>query len=178
MRVIISGRGLVLTPFFRAQVERKVTRLSRLLPKLLDARVVCEAEKFRRTARLVVRAKRHTFSAEATAADLAAAVDEALEAVDRQIRTAKDRRQRAKAAHTARPRTGLATPPEPTPPKPAPEPVVTRRLVAKPMSVEEAVMQLRLGDEQFFVFRNAQTSDVNVLYRRRDGGLGLVEPVA
>ncbi len=174
MRVIISGRGLVLTPPFRAQVERKVTRLSRLLPKLLDARVVCEAEKFRRTARLVVRAKRHTFSAEATAGDLTAAVDEALEAVDRQIRTAKDRRQRAKGGQAARPRPGQAPPPEPGPGLP----VVTRRLVAKPMSVEEAMLQLRLGDEQLFVFRNAQTSDINVLYRRRDGGLGLIEPVA
>ena len=56
--------------------------------------------------------------------------------------------------------------------------IVPRRLVAKPMSVDEAMMQLDAGREQFLAFRNAQSGEVNVLYRRRDGGLGLIEPVA
>jgi hypothetical protein len=128
MQVIISGRGVVLTPAFKTLVEGKVTKLARVLPRMLDARVVCEAEKFRRT---------------------------------------------------ARPAPGRASRRTPATPEPvATEDLVPRRLVAKPMSVDEAVMQLRLGADQFFVFRNAQTSDVNVLYRRRDGGLGLIEPVA
>ena len=57
--------------------------------------------------------------------------------------------------------------------------VVTERLTAKPMSIEEAVLQLGLNPhESFLVFRNARSEDVNVLYRRRDGVLGLIEPVA
>ena len=53
-----------------------------------------------------------------------------------------------------------------------------RRVTPKPMSVEEAVEQFRLGQEQFLVFTNARTDVVNVLYRRKGGGLGLIEPVA
>ena len=56
--------------------------------------------------------------------------------------------------------------------------VESRRVAAKPMSVEEAVMQLGLRDDQFLVFTNAATETVNVLYRRKNGGLGLIEPVA
>jgi putative sigma-54 modulation protein len=174
MHVIISGRGVVLTPTFKALVERKVSKLARGLPRILDARVVCEAQKFRRTARLVVRARRRTFSAEATAGDLSVAVDEAVEAVDRQARAAKDRRRPPKGRPPRRRAASATSAPEPS----SPPDLVPRRLVAKPMSVEEAVMQLGLGDGQFLVFRNARTSDVNVLYRRRHGGLGLIEPVA
>lgn len=173
MQVIISGRGVVLTPAFKTLVERKVTKLARVLPKILDARVVCAAEKFRRTARLTLRAQRRIFASRATAGDLIAAVDDAVETLGRQVRQDKDRRRQ----HKGRPaRVGPPSRP-PADGEAGPDPV-PRRLVAKPMSVEEAVMQLRLRDDQFLAFRNAETSDVNVLYRRRDGGLGLIEPVA
>jgi putative sigma-54 modulation protein len=56
--------------------------------------------------------------------------------------------------------------------------VLVRRVTPKPMSVEEAVEQFHLGHEQFLVFTNARTDAVNVLYRRKGGGLGLIEPVA
>jgi putative sigma-54 modulation protein len=174
MQVIISGRGVMLTPGFKALIERKVTKVARVLPKIVDARVVCAAEKFRRTARLTLRARRRTFSSEATAGDLVAAVDDALEALGRQVREDKDRRQHRGRAGQAR----LPSRPPTGPDAGAGPDLVPRRLVAKPMSVEEAVMQLGLRDGLFLVFRNAETSDVNVLYRRRNGGLGLIEPVA
>lgn len=93
MRLIWSGRGVVLTPAFKQMVEHKLERLTRLLPPILDARVTCVAEKFRRTARLILRSRRRTFTGEATAGDLLAAVDEAVEAIRRQARDAKDRRR-------------------------------------------------------------------------------------
>lgn len=170
VELILSGRGVVLTPDVKSLVKDKIGRLSRVLPQILDARVVCVAEKFRRTVRISLRARRHTFASEATANDIATALDEAVEALRRQARSAKDRRTISKG-RAAR-RGGAAPAPA------APTRVVARRLVAKPMSVEEAIMQLDVGREQFFVFRNAQSAEVNVLYRRRDGGLGLIEPVA
>ncbi|MBI4637340.1 MAG: ribosome-associated translation inhibitor RaiA [Candidatus Rokubacteria bacterium] len=94
MQVIISGRGVVLTPSFKALVERKVARLTRVLPQILKARVMCTSEKFRRSVRLTLSARRRTFSGAATTDDLAAAVDEALEALRRQVREDKNRRRR------------------------------------------------------------------------------------
>lgn len=97
MQVIISGRGVVLTPAFKALVERKLGKLHRLLPEpLAPARVVCTAEKFRRTVRLTARGRRRSFAGVATAGDLLAAVDTAVEAVRRQVRGAKTRRRQAR----------------------------------------------------------------------------------
>jgi putative sigma-54 modulation protein len=172
--LILSGRGVVLTPAFKALTEHKIARLTRVLPQVLDARVMCTAEKFRRTVRITLRARRRTFASEATDADLTTAFDEAMEALKRQTREAKERRTVSKGRA---PRRGGGTAPAAAPPT-TPGEIVPRRLVAKPMSLDEAVLQLEAGREQFFVFRNALSGEVNVLYRRRDGGLGLIEPVA
>jgi ribosome hibernation promoting factor len=168
--IIVNGRGITLTPALKTLIEGKITRLARVLPRIADARVVCVAEKFRRTARITLRARRRTFTSEATAGDLAAALDAAAESLKRQLREAKERRTASKGRAARR---GGAVVPGPDR-----EEIVPRRLVAKPMSIDEAKMQLDAGREQFLVFRNAQSGEVNVLYRRRDGGLGLIEPVA
>ncbi|MGH7392026.1 MAG: HPF/RaiA family ribosome-associated protein [Candidatus Rokuibacteriota bacterium] len=97
MAVIISGRRLVLPPSFKVRVERKLAKLGPLLRGPVDARVVCEAEKFRRIARLTVRARRRTLTGEATAGDLLAAVDGALDALRRQARERKERRRRTRS---------------------------------------------------------------------------------
>ena len=175
MRYIISGHGVAVTPAFRQMVERKVGKLARILPKIIEAKVMLSAEKYRRTARITLVAKRRILSSEETAGDLAAAVDLAVDALTRQVRQVKDRlRQRKPRASRRRPERRLPGEGEAAPPPL----VVSRRVAAKPMSVEEAVMQLGLRDDQFLVFTNAATETVNVLYRRKSGGLGLIEPVA
>lgn len=176
MHVIISGRGVVATPTFKAQVEKKVQKLSRILPKIHEARVVLSAEKYRRTAEVTLLGKGKSFHSQETAPDLTAALDRAVGALTRQVRQTKDRiRQR-------KPRTVPRQAPVPAPQaviEAASEPlVVTRQVTRKPMSVEEAAMQLKLRSDQFLVFTNAATDAVNVLYRRKDGTFGLIEPVA
>lgn len=182
MRYIISGHGVAVTPAFRQMVERKVGKLPRILPKIIEAKVMLSAEKYRRTAHITLVAKRRIFSSEETAGDLAAAVDLAVDALTRQVRQVKDRlRQRKPRASRRRPgpRPEAGEPRPPGEGETAPPLVVeSRRVAAKPMSVEEAVMQLGLRDDQFLVFTNAATETVNVLYRRKNGGLALIEPVA
>ena len=111
----LSGRGVVITPAVKTLVEAKLARLARALPNLLDARVVCRAEKFRRTVRITLHARRGTFASAATAPELATALDEALEALRRQAREAKDRRRASKGRATRRRRRagslGLDEPP-------------------------------------------------------------------
>ena len=93
MQLFISGRGVVLTPSFRALVERKVEKLTRRVPPPLELRVTCRSERFRRTARLVLRTRRRTFSSAASAEHLLAAVDGAVDTLSRQIREARTRRR-------------------------------------------------------------------------------------
>ena len=93
MQLIISGRGVVLTTAFKDAVTAKIAKLAPLLPTLVEARATCTAEKFRRTVRLTLTSKRHVFSSAATAGDLTAAVDEAVDNLAHQVRRAKDRRR-------------------------------------------------------------------------------------
>lgn len=176
MRVIISGRGVVITPAFKARVDEKVQKLSRILPRIREAKVMLSAEKYRRTAEVTLLGKGRPLHSEETAPEMTAAVDLAVDALSRQVRRTKDRlRQKKRRASPRRAparvaqEAGVASL----------EPVVVRRQAApKPMSVEEAAMQLGLRPDQFLVFTNATTDAVNVLYRRKDGALGLIEPLA
>lgn len=176
MQVIISGRGVVITPAFKARVGQKVQKLSRILPKIHEAKVVLSAEKYRRTAEVTLLGKGRIFHSEETAPDLGAAVDLAVNALSRQVRQTKDRlcerkpRVSPRRAPTRDSRAAGETASGPV--------VVSRQVAAKPMSVEEAAMQLGLRRDQFLVFTNARTDTLNVLYRRTDGTLGLIEPVA
>jgi ribosomal subunit interface protein len=96
MRVISSGRGVHLTPEFKTLVERKLSKLTRVLPEPLEVRLVCEAEKFRRTARVSLRARSQVFAGHATTGNLLTAVEEAVEIVWRLVREAKERRRTRK----------------------------------------------------------------------------------
>jgi putative sigma-54 modulation protein len=129
-------------------------------------------EKNRRTAAITLLAKHHTFRGEATALDLASAVDAALAALTRQVRALKDRVR----DHKPGPRKSLA--PMGRDGDTAPPPLEIQQVPVKPMSVTEALAQFELSRDPVFAFTNEQTEAVNVLYRRRGGGYGLIEPVA
>jgi ribosomal subunit interface protein len=95
MKLIISGRGVVLTTAFKDVVTGKVAKLVPLLPSLIRARATFSAEKFRRTVVLTLTARRRVFSSSATAEDITAAVDEAVDNLSHQVRRAKERRRLA-----------------------------------------------------------------------------------
>ena len=171
MQVIISARGMSIGKADKDALTRKLAKLERLLPRIIEMKAVLTREKHRRTAALTLVAKRHTFRSEETAEDLAAAVDQAVDALGRQVREMKDRVTARKSRRARR------TPIPPAEMPPAPE-LLVRRLPLKPMSLDAAAAELGRGRDDFLVFTNASTDAVNVLYRRADGGLGLIEPVA
>ena len=102
MQTIVSGRGVLLTPAFRDLLAEKVAKLERHRPQVLEARVTCGGEKFRRTVRLQLRTRRHTFASVGTAGDLRPALEEALEAAARQLRDAADGRRRLRRTRARR----------------------------------------------------------------------------
>ena len=109
MQLIISGRGIALDRDFKDAVTRKVARVGRLLPALIEARATFTAEKFRRTVRLTLTARNHVFSTTATDADVMTAVDTAVARLDHQVRRAKDRRRLAARRLTRAAQTRRAT---------------------------------------------------------------------
>jgi putative sigma-54 modulation protein len=102
-----------------------------------------------------------------------ASIDMLVEKLERQARRYRDKRRSRSS------RSGGAAEPETIPvlaDEEAPVIVKTKQFAVKPMTPEEAVLQLELIGHDFFVFQNVETTDVNVVYRRRDGNYGLIEP--
>jgi putative sigma-54 modulation protein len=171
-----------LTDPINEYVTSKAGRLSRHLPQIEEVRVDLTYLKSARSAsdrfnaEITVRGKSLLLRSEERADDLHAAFDTALDKMDRQIERYKGKHHRGRgdgrsAAEAAEPiiddETGELTP------------LVAKRkkFTLVPMSEDEAVIQMReLGHENFFIFYNAQTSQINVLYRRRNGSYGLIEP--
>jgi putative sigma-54 modulation protein len=174
MDIQISGRGVDLAPGLRRRMEAKLAKVGRLVPKATEARVVLGLERHRHLAEVTLQAKRATLHAEGAGSDIQSAVDLAVEALLRQARRRHDRVRGRKPRAARRPR------PAPSREEPPAEPpdVVVRRLAAKPMSVDEALEQMRARPDGVLVFTNARSRTVNVLHRDSDGQLILVQPTA
>jgi putative sigma-54 modulation protein len=105
--------------------------------------------------------------------DMRASIDMLVEKLERQARRYRDKRRQRSGGRGAAPE---AEAPFAVPEEESPVIVKTKQFAVKPMTPEEAVLQLELIGHDFFVFQNAETSDLNVVYRRRDGDYGLIEP--
>ncbi len=175
MDIQLNTRNLEVTPRLREYVEKKVSRLSRFLPGLVEVRVDMAVENTRSAAhRYVVQLTAWIggtiLRAEERTSDVFAAVDAAVDKMKRQISRYKERRQDRwqRAAQEA-----VVEEPE------AVEEgniVRVKRFDVVPMTPQEAIEQMELLGHQFFVFLNAEEGGINVVYRRRDGNYGLIVP--
>ncbi len=175
MQLSLSGRNLEITDALRTYAEEKLGRLTKYLGNIVAAHVVLSVAKHRQIAEVTLRVRDLTIRAEESTQDLYSSIDLVVEKLERQILRYKERI----VAHEGRggirqadlPGTNEAAEDEPAV-------VKTKRFAVKPAEVEEAILQMNLLGHSFYVFRNARTDEVNVLYRRRDGNYGLIEPGA
>ena len=172
MQAIISARGLSISKTYKDTLTQRLAKLEPMFPGIVEAKIVLSKEKHRRTAALTLVAKRHTFRSEETASDLETAVDVAVDALARQVREMKDRMKNRKARSAPR------RAPAPARAGASPAEVAVMRVPLESMPLAAALEQLRARRDEFLVFANATTDVVSVLYRRGDGGFGLIEPVA
>jgi ribosome hibernation promoting factor len=175
MDVHLSGRGVAIPQALRRRIETKVAKVTRFLPKIADARVVLSRERHRHVAEVTLLAQGAPLHAEADGAGFYAAVDLAVSHLQEQVRRRKER-IRARKPRPSRRIARRAAVPGTSPPADEESPVVVRRLTAKPMSIDEALEQMRVREVPLLVFTNARTRNLNVLHRRADGQLELVQP--
>jgi putative sigma-54 modulation protein len=184
MQFQVKGRNLEVSDAIRSYAEAKLSKLER---QLTDPRVELElaVEKNPSIAENnVAEATIWTngpgtngpvLRAREASGDMRASIDQLVAKLERQInryRTRRrDRRRRAARASSPTPDTIQAMAEDEEP-----QIVKTKQFALNPMSAEEAVLQLELVGHDFFVFRSAASGDVNVVYRRNDGGYGLIEP--
>lgn len=170
-----------LTERLKEYIESRVTKLDKYLDVLEEATVVlthaqsARSADDRQVAQLTVRGKGVMLRAEERTSDMFASIDAVLAKVHRQIDRYKGRRWRARG--DGRTMAEALSEGGETPEEEERELIVRRkRFQMMPMSEEEAIEQMALlGHEDFFVFLNEDSSEVNVLYRRRDGSFGLIE---
>jgi len=181
MQLNIKGKNFEVTDRLRNYVDQKIGRLDRYLPGIIEAWVELSVEdtkaaQDRQVCQVTLRTDRVILRAEERSDDIFTAIDTVLEKVNRQIDRYKGKRKNR--------RRGAGAPAEPSveeaetaeAEEETASIVRVKRFPITPMHPEEAIEQMELLGHDFFVFYNAEVGQINVLYRRKDGNYGLLQP--
>ena len=173
MQTSVTFKNIDSSDHLKSYVTEKLDRFDRLLDNPAEANVVLKVEKFRHIAEISVSGDRMQINGKEETEDMYSAIDMVMDKLEKQIKKGKEkvRERRAKARVKAK----LAGIPAAMEDDGAQEVKVTQ-IEYKPMDVDEAILQMGLTTENFLVFTNARTDQINVLYRRNDGDLGLIQP--
>jgi putative sigma-54 modulation protein len=174
----VKGKNVEVTDSIRQYAEEKLGKLGRQLadPTRVELELALEKNPSiaaNHVAEATIWTKGPVLRAREANVDMKASIDQLVDKLERQVKRYKGKRIRRR---TAGPPLDEVVPDDAVPVDGEPQVVKTKRFPVKPMSPEEAVLQLELVGHDFFVFRNAESLDVNVVYRRRDGLYGLIEP--
>jgi putative sigma-54 modulation protein len=179
MKFEYTGRHMDVTPAIRAHVEEHFQKLEHIFnDTTARAHVILEVEKNRQIGEILLHWRDHTLTATDTNADMYQALTRAIAKIEKQALKLKkkiiDRKQGAQRTSAIAPQPdgqdALEASPRP------PRIIAARRYVVKPMTAEEAAMRIDDEPDQFLVFRDADTNRIGVLYKRKDGNFGLIEP--
>jgi len=164
---------MTITPALKEYVENKVGRLDKfdLLSDADDCRVTLRVTKKKHTVEVTIPTGNTMFRAEESSEDMYASVDLVTDKLNRMIRKYKDRLESQHRKATAQPFVTAPVHEE----EESEQLVRIKKFEYKPMDVEEAIMQMDLIGHTFFIFTNAENGQVNVVYKRNDGGYGLIE---
>lgn len=170
MQVMVTFRHMEPTEGLRQHAEEKVQRVHKYLRRPIEAHVTLSVEKQRHIAEVQVTANHLNITATEETTDLYSAIDLAMSKIERQVKKHTDKFKEHKGSNNSAGRSAGARKVRPL------ATVHTRRVAVKPMSVDEAVLELKLLKNDFLLFTNAATDALSVLYRRKDGNYGLIEP--
>lgn len=173
MKIIVNGRHLELTPALKSYAEDKIKKFERYSSDISEAVVTLSIEKYRHKADVLLKANGMLIQAESVTGEIYSSIDEVTEKLDRQVKKYKDKSvsYRKDSVRNSENEPALSSPDE------GGRIIKNKRFELKPMSSDEAAMQIDLLDKSFFVFINDMSGDINVIYRRQDGNFGLIEPV-
>ena len=174
MRYTITGRNIEVTPGLRNMVEKKIGKLEHFFTPDTEVIVALSAQKDRQKIEVTIPIKGNTIRAEESSTDMYVSIDLVEEVIERQIRRYRkkliDKKQSALSFSQAfieeedeRPEEDIRI-------------VKTKKFAIKPIDPEEACLQMEMLGHNFYVFLNSDTDQVNVVYKRKNGTYGLIEP--
>ncbi len=172
MQVTVIGRHIEATDSLKQYATDKFSRLDKYLPKTVQVVITLSVvKKVHHIAEAVIKSNGVLIQASEETEEMYAAIDLLVEKIERRVRRYKEKlvdhkhqNLRSEVPATAEPEDRI------------PQIIKTKRFDLKPMLPEEAVMQMELLDKDFFIFSNAGSGHVNVIYKRKDGNVGLIEP--
>ncbi len=178
MKFTIIGRKIEVTPAIREYVEKKLSKLDKFFKDESEARVVLGTIKDNEYIEASIYASGMIYRAEVSDNDIMAAIDKIVDVIERQIRKNKTRLAKKLKKDSTLDNTLLSgssyTEGED---KKEFEVVKTKRFIIKPMSVEEAILQMNLLGHSFFIFKNMDSNEVNIVYKRKDKKYAVIESI-
>ena len=171
MKTKITGRKIDVTQGLKDYIEKKLARIDKFFSDNAEANVTLSVQKEQQIVEITIFHSGMIFRAEVANADMYAAMDKAADVLERQIRKQKTRLEK-------RLKTGVLNIPDDMPALEEETEfriVKTKKYQDKPMSAEEAILQMNLLGHNFYIFSNSETMDKNVVYKRKDGNYGLIE---
>lgn len=177
MQLSVTFRHMEPSDALRSYVQDRTGKLTKYIDRPLESQVTLSVQKFRQIADVVINADGIRIAGQETHEDMYAAIDLVMDKIERQVKKyrAKIRKHKPTPGKEIRWRRDIYEP-ESFEDDREPQVVRTENYFVKPMSVDEAAMQMDLSQQDFLVFNNASTQTVNVLYRRKDGNYGLIVP--
>lgn len=180
MNLIIRSRHFDVTDSIEEYIRKKMEKLNKYFDQIMDANATLSAEKNRQIFEVTLQAKKAIIRAEEDSDDMYTSIDRVVEKLERQIKKYKEKlyaktyneQNRSKESNVIDNQEIDLISQE----NEDVRIVKTKRFVIKPMSPEEASLQMELLGHSFYVFNNEITNQINVIYKRKDGNFGLIEP--
>lgn len=169
MKITFTGRKVTLKDSFKEKAEKKLQKFDRFFENDTEAAVKVTVEKERQTVEITIKSRGIIYRVEETTKDMQCSLDDAVDSLMSQIRKNKTRLEK-------RLKTGAFDNDAAADTEKDYDVVKIKKFALKPMDVDEAILQMNLMDHEFFTFLNADTDSINVVYKRRDGGYGVLEP--
>ncbi|HOV80537.1 MAG TPA: ribosome-associated translation inhibitor RaiA [Bacillota bacterium] len=173
MQVQVRGRNIDVTGALKDYVTKRVGKLDKYIENFGDAQVTLTVEKDSHRVEVTIPIiNGMILRGEESTGDMYTSIDLVVDKLEKQIERYKGKLQKRGARIVDGQKIAVSVIPD----EDTPRVVKTKRFAIKPMPVEEAVLQMNLLGHNFFVFSNAETEQVNVVYKRKDGNYGLIEP--
>ncbi len=174
MKITYTARKVTLKDNFKERVEKKLAKFDKLFSADASANVVVTLEKNRQTVEITIRDNSMIYRAESTMSEMNDALDKVIDILMRQIRKNKTRLEKKIKSGSIedffnQPDIEVADAEEDY------EIVRKKQVLVKPITVDEAILEMNMVNHNFFMFINAETDSVNVVYKRADGNYGLLE---
>ncbi len=170
-----TGKNMEVTEALKGVTEKKLGKLDKYFQKDIQGNVTFSTEKNRKIIEVTINLPGTILRAEESSDDMYGSIDRAVDILERQIRKNKTKLQkRYKNSETIRFENVAPLANEDEEIKPSL--VRKKKFVLKPMSTEEAILQMELLRHNFFIFMDAESDDISVVYKRKDGNYGLIEP--